>query len=132
MARASWRLHVDLPVVEVVLNPAPTGRRVTRRLLADTGAGTANAPFEVLMDEDDCLRCGGVPAQPVRLGGTYSGAFPRYYIRLEIPQLNTDVGVFAVGLPSVPDDVDGIACFRFLNRLNYGDFGDPGMFGLKS
>jgi hypothetical protein len=26
---------------------------------------------------------------------------------------------------------DGIACFRFLNRFTYGNFGDPGQFGLE-
>jgi hypothetical protein len=28
-------------------------------------------------------------------------------------------------------DFDGLACFRFLNRFGYGNFRDPGVFGLE-
>jgi hypothetical protein len=31
----------------------------------------------------------------------------------------------------VPRPFDGIACFRFLNRFTYGNFGDPNQFGLE-
>ena len=99
--------------------------------LADTGAGTAKAAFELLLDEHDCLLCGGKAAQTVGLGGAYAGSFPRYVIRVEIPKLNFDARVFAVGVPIVPTGLDGIACFRFVNRFTYGNFGDPAAFGLE-
>jgi len=31
-----------------------------------------------------------------------------------------------------PPGFDGTACFGFLNRFTYGNFGDPGQFGLES
>src|SRR5437879_3109927 len=37
-----------------------------------------------------------------------------------------------VGVLSVPPGLDGIACFSFLNRFHYGNFGDPGLFGLET
>jgi hypothetical protein len=37
----------------------------------------------------------------------------------------------AVGVPDPQNDFDGIACFRFLNRFTYGNFGDQGSFGLE-
>jgi hypothetical protein len=36
-----------------------------------------------------------------------------------------------VGVRSVPAGFDGIACFAFLDRFTYGNFGDPGQFGLE-
>jgi hypothetical protein len=36
-----------------------------------------------------------------------------------------------VGVPYPPPDFDGIACFRFLNRFTYGNFGDKNAFGLE-
>ena len=36
-----------------------------------------------------------------------------------------------VAVPSVPRWFDGIACFSFLNRFTYGNFGDPARFGLE-
>jgi hypothetical protein len=30
------------------------------------------------------------------------------------------------------DCVDGIACFGFLNRFHYGNFGDSALFGLET
>ena len=35
------------------------------------GAGTAQAGFEILLQETDCLLCGGIPSYPVTLGGAY-------------------------------------------------------------
>jgi hypothetical protein len=105
---------------------------VTRILLADTGAGTNQASFEMLLDEQDCLRCGAKPAQTVGLGGAYVGSFPRYRLRVAIPQFNFDSRVFVVGVPRTPAGLDGIACFRFLNRFAYGNFGNAGEFGLET
>jgi hypothetical protein len=34
-------------------------------------------------------------------------------------------------VPAYPVGFGGIACFRFLNRFTYGNFGDPNQFGLE-
>ena len=131
MARAQWPLRFDQPTIEIVLSLAQGGQKTVCTLLADTGAGTAQAAFELLLDEHDCLLGGGKAAQTVGLGGAYVGSFPRYVIRVEIPKLNFDARVFAVGVPTIPHGLDGIACFRFLNRFSYGNFGDPAAFALE-
>jgi hypothetical protein len=76
--------------------------------------------------------CGGKPFKTVALGGAYSGAHPVYLIPIEIPTLNFSARVFAVGVTSPPDGFDGIACFRFLNRFTYGNFGTKNEFGLET
>jgi hypothetical protein len=116
-------------MVEVALLAA-TGIKLSRRLLADTGAGTRKAPFELILSEADCLLCGGNPGQPVVLGGAYAGAFPVYVIRVQIVELSFDRYVRTVSVPSSPPNFDGLACFRFLNRFSYGNFGDADRFGL--
>lgn len=132
MPRVQRPLLTGRPIVEVTLAYAPNGQQVIRNLLADTGAGSSQSGFELLLDEDDCLLCGGVPLQPIILGGAYVGSFPIYLMQVKIPDLGFDKAVPAVGLPSPPAGVDGIACFRFLNRFNYGNFADPTRFGLET
>jgi hypothetical protein len=100
-------------------------------LVADTGAGSRASDFELILDEDDCLICGGIPDQSVSLGGAYTGPFPTYDLPVRIPALGFDQRILAVGVPSVLAGFDGIACFAFLNRFTYGNFGDPGQFGLE-
>ena len=90
------------------------------------------APFELLLDETDCLMCDGTVTQTVTLGGAYASTYPIYLIRVEMPSLAFDHDVLAVGVPNTPAGVDGIACFRFLNRFNYGNFGDRLAFGLET
>jgi hypothetical protein len=90
MPRAQWSLLLGQPIIEVNLTMAQGGQAVTRQLLADTGAGTAQSGFEMLMDEQDCLLCGGNPTQPIVLGGAYSGTFPIYLVRVQIPTLAFD------------------------------------------
>ena len=131
MPRALWPLRYDQPVIEVSLSWAAGGQDA-RALLADTGAGTAQAGFELILDEDDCLQAGGLPVQPVSLGGAYVGSYPVYAVRIQIPILGFDQHVRAVGVSTVPAGMDGLAGFRFLNRFAYGNFGDPGRFGLES
>jgi hypothetical protein len=84
------------------------------------------------LDEDDCLLCDGNPDQPVTLGGAYSGSFPTYVLPVQIPALGFAQNLRVVGVPSNPAGFDGLACFRFLNRFLYGNFGDPGVFGVES
>jgi hypothetical protein len=131
MARAQWPLKHGRPAIEIILTLALDGAKVPRTLLADTGAGSSQSVFEMLLDENDCILCGGRPAKLVPLGGAYSGTFPRYRMRVEIPQLNFANDVFVVGVPDPPKHLDGIACFRFLNRFTYGNFGNAGEFGLE-
>ncbi len=130
MARVTWLLRHGRPSVEIVLSLA-SGHPHPRTLLADTGAGSRSAAFELLLDEHDCLLCGGTPDQPVQLGGAYSGSFPTYVLPVRLPALGFDKAVRAVGVPFVPRGLDGIACFGFLNRFTYGNFGDPAQFGLE-
>jgi hypothetical protein len=104
---------------------------MNRILLADTGAGSDQALFELTLDEDDCLLCDTTDMGQVQLRGAYAGLFPIYGIRVEIPQIGCDEHVEAVGVPTIPSGFDGIAGFRFLNRFHYGNFGDKGQFGLE-
>jgi hypothetical protein len=131
MPRQQWPLSHGRPIIEIALTLAPNGQMVTRTLLADTGAGTDQAGFDLILDEQDCLFCGGRPFRPVALGGAYTGSFPVYLLRVQVPQLGFDRYLRAVGVPQTPTDLDGIACFRFLNRFTYGNFGDSTRFGLE-
>jgi hypothetical protein len=99
-------------------------------VLADTGAGSGSSGVDLILDEDDCLLC-GYPLKPIRLGGAYAGSFPTYGLPVRVPSLGFDRKLRAVGVPSVPAGFDGIACFSFLNRFTYGNFGDPSQFGLE-
>jgi hypothetical protein len=90
MPRAQWPLLANCPRIEVKLTRAAGGQVIVRNLLVDTGAGTSQAGFELLLDERDCLSCGGWPIQPVVLGGAYSGSFPAYLVRVQVPGLAFD------------------------------------------
>jgi hypothetical protein len=117
--------------VEIVLTQAAGGHPLNRQLVADTGPGTSQAGFELLLDEKDCLLCGGLPAHPVVLGGAYSGSFSVYVVRVQIPALGFDQPVRAVAVSACPAGFGGLACFRFLNRFTYRNFGAPDQFGLE-
>lgn len=84
------------------------------------------------MDEVDCLLCGGKLSEIVTLGGSIPGTFPVYGFSIEIPQLNFRRYLPVVGVAKTPDGFDGIACFRFLNRFTYGNFGNRGEFALET
>jgi len=131
MPRVRWPLRRDRPCVEVMLAAAAAGQQSSRLLLADTGAGSRNAPFELILDEDDCLLCGGLAGFSITLGGAYTGVFPIYDLAVRVPALGFDQNLRAVGVSSVPAGFDGIACFGFLDRLTYGNFGDPNQFGVE-
>lgn len=131
MPRACWVLHVDQPVIEIELPLARGGKSISRRLLADTGAGTNTTGFELLIDEQDCLLCGGNPLQPIVLGGAYRGSYPIFLVQVRIPSLGFDRFIPVVGVTGTPRGCDGMAGFRFLNRFHYGNFGNPKQFGLE-
>jgi hypothetical protein len=117
--------------VQVVLTLAQGGQPLLRTLLADTGAGSQKAGFELLLHEDDCLLCGGISLPSVVLGGAYAGSYPTFVLPLQLPALGFSQSINVVGVPSTPAGFDGIACFPFLNRFTYGNFGDAGQFGLE-
>ena len=131
MPRAQWVLRHGRPVIEIVLTLAQNNQKLIRTVLADTGAGEAQDPFEFVLDETDCVLCGGTPSKSVAIGGAYSGLHLVYSIRVEIPALNFHDDVFVVGVSAAPVDFDGIACFRFLNRFSYGNFGNKSEFCLE-
>ena len=75
------------------------------------------------------VRRQGVTNGPTRR--IFTGLFPLYRIRVEIPRLGFSRGISVIGVPTPPTSLDGIACFRFLNRFTYGNFGNAGEFGLE-
>lgn len=131
MPTLQWPLRHGRPCIQVVLTLAQGGQPMVRTLLADTGAGSRNSVFELLLDEDDCLLCGGNPDQPVTLGGAYAGSFPTYVLPVQLPELGFARNLRVVGIPSTPRGFDGIAYFSFLNRFQYGNFGDRNGFGIQ-
>ncbi len=131
MPRVQWPLWRNRPCVQIVLSGTAASQPLPRTLLADTGAGSRRVPFELILDETDCLRCGGLPRIWVTLRGAYRGRFRVYEIAVRLPALGFAQNLRAVGVPSILTEFDGIACFRFLNRFTYGNFGDPGQFGLE-
>ncbi len=131
MPRATWPLLRDKPRIESVLTQVIDGRPTARNLLADTGAGSRRAKFDLILDENDCVTCGGYVIGMATLGGAYSGQFPLYGIHIQIPLLGFDNDIRAIGVPQAPPGFDGLAGFRFLDRFGYGNFGDPDRFGLE-
>ncbi len=131
MPRAVWPLLNERPMIEVVLPQTNVGQPATRRLLADTGAGRSQSDFELFLEATDCSLYGGRSIGKVRLGGAYSGSFRVYEVRVQVPALGFDQVIRVVAVPA-PAGFNGIACFRFLNRFTYGNFGDPNQFGLET
>lgn len=130
MPPVQWPLYNDRPVIQIVLPSLSGGQDPIRRLVADTGAGTRQSVFQLLLDEQDCLQAGGILMGQVQLGGAYRGPFPVYLVEVRISQLPFDEPIPVVGLSQVPQGFDGIASFKFLNRFQYGNFGNLDYFGL--
>ncbi len=124
-----WPFQNDRPFIEVELS-APSGGDLVRRLLADTGAGNRQSVWQLILDDNDCLHCGGVFMGHVQLGGAYSGCFPLYLVKVRLSQLNFDESIPVVGVSRAPQGLDGIAGLKFLNRFHYGNFSNPDHFGL--
>src|SRR5215510_915939 len=102
MPPVQWSLQNDRPVIEVVLPSWNGGQAVVRCLIADTGAGTRQSVFPLILDETDCIQGGGIFMAYVQLGGAYAGSFPVYLVWVRIPQLNFDEPVPVVGVSQVP------------------------------
>jgi hypothetical protein len=132
MPRAVWHLVRGRRIISVILTLGQANQHVTRILLADTGAGGARVGFDLLLEHKDCLLSGQALSGPIVLRGAYAGSFPIYGIYVQIPQIGFSQHVRAVGIPAAPAGLGGIACFHFLNRFTYGNFGDPAQFGLET
>jgi hypothetical protein len=132
MPRAHWRLVRNRPVIQVHLDDPKNGSVRSRRLLADTGGGSDRSPFEIVLTEDDCRTCGVYTYHSVRLAGSYTGWVPVFAIRIKVPDLDFDGYVRVAAVQRTTPGLDGIACFRFLNRFNYGNFGRADQFGLET
>jgi hypothetical protein len=74
---------------------------------------------------------GGKALPSIALGGAYTGVCQAYRLSVRLPALGFAQTLAVVGVPSAPAGFDGIACFGFLNRFTYGNFGDPNQFGLE-
>ena len=85
-----------------------------------------------MLNEGDCQMFASETMFEVQLGGSFSGTFKIYAVRIRIPELDFNQRIRAVSVPSITAGFDGIACFRFLNRFTYGNFGDHGQFGLET
>jgi hypothetical protein len=132
MPLATWRLTGERPVIEIQLVSAQGDGRITRKLLADTGGGTRKSDFELVLSEQDCQSCGGIQSHTVNLRGSIQGTYSLYVVRVEISRLSFDHRIPVIAVPVSIPDLDGIACFRFLNRFTYGNFGRVDQFGLET
>lgn len=132
MAPVFWSLHHGRPCIEVQIKRTIDGLMLTRRLLADTGAGPVFSTFDLLLGAADCLRCSVAFVRTVQLAGAYRGMFPIHVVPVHIASLGLSANFRAVASNSVPPGFDGIACFRFLNQFTYGNFGQSHQFGLET
>jgi hypothetical protein len=132
MPRALWALLHERPRIQIAPAQYPAGQRPVLDLLADSGAGSNNSGFELILEESDCLKCGGRQTTTIHLGGAFSGPYPLYLLQVQIPQLGFARRIPAVGVPRMSAGFRGIACFRFLNRFTYGNFGHLDQFGLET
>jgi hypothetical protein len=102
MPRAVWARLKIRPRIQIETILIANEQQVTRNLIADTGAGSSRATVDLIMEELDCVLCGGVPSVSTALGGAYTGTFPVYNVRVQIPTLNFDGILRVVGVPNVP------------------------------
>lgn len=130
MPRLVWPLLNGRPVVEVVLTLNLTGTKLPRVLLADTGTGSAAASTDFILTESDCRACGRY-AGTIALTGAFAGIYKLFRTTVQIPALNFDQVLLAVGVPRIGRDYDGIAGYLFLNRFNFGNFGQRDHFGIE-
>lgn len=129
MSPTIWSLRDRRPSIAITLARGK-GRRV-RHLLADTGAGSDQSSFELLLSEKDCRESAIKVIGQTNLTGAYAGLFDVFAVVIRIPKLKFDDTIAAVGVPYLPYRFDGIACFKFLNRFHYGNFGDTESLDLS-
>lgn len=133
MRRITWLLRRGQPHIEVMLREPVSGHLISRTVLADTGAGPRHSAITLILSESDCQHFARKLVGMVSLAGFISGWFQVYELEVEIPQLQFTgfANSAAVASNQLPLDLDGIACFAFLNRFTYGNFGSPNQFGLE-
>jgi len=133
MPHVSWPLQKDRPVIQITFFAAEGEQVFTRTLLADTGGGRRHSRWDVILSTDDCRLFGLNQVGVVHLEGAYAGDFPLVMVHAALPALEGTRELVAVAIP--PEQMrlgtDGLAGFRFLNSFHYGNFGDPGQFGLE-
>jgi hypothetical protein len=100
MPRVLWPLLHGRPRIEICLNQYSNGQRLVCDLLADSGAGSQHAAFDVILEESDCLACGGQHAMSVQMRGAFSGMHSIYLVRVKVPQLAFDHQILAVAFPN--------------------------------
>ncbi len=132
MPQDTWPLRHGRPSIEVILTQLANGQPLNRFCLADTGAGTIQSRYELMLEESDCVLCRGQPQTVITLSGAYRGSFTIYRLRVQIPTLGFDQSVRVVAVPVALPGFDGIAAFRFVNRFGYGNFSNPTQFGLET
>jgi hypothetical protein len=90
--------------------------------------------MELVLSDVDRSRFSLGSAGTLRLGGAFSGSFPAFWVSVSIPTLGFTELCVAVAVPAsqLPHQLQGIACFRFLNRFTYTNFGDADRFGLET
>lgn len=134
MPQVCWSLQGGRPIIRITLVVRGTTQTAIRTLLADTGGGRLNAPFEIVLSENDCRQFSIGPVRAATMSGAFSGRFPLYLVWIEIPGLQFAQHVAAVAIPTaqLPRGFDGIAAFRFLNSFNYGNFSNPDQFCLET
>jgi hypothetical protein len=131
----TWTLRNGCPIVEVeFIHDGNVSRRV---LLADTGFGSEETFFQIVLTESDCRLFKGAPCGTAPVIGAVEGTYPTYMVKVQVRSLRWQRHIFALAVPSMPNsvsakDLDGIACFPFLNQFGYGNFDDSQQFGLKT
>src|SRR4051794_20636901 len=130
MPRVTWPLLHNRPSIRVVLALGDP-QIATRDLLADTGAGSNSEAFKLILAESDCQLNGIRSRSSVALSGAFVSIFPLYLVIVQIPALGFIADLPVVGVPVPAPGFKGTACFRFLNRFDYGNFGNPAQFGLE-
>ena len=133
MARVSWALQNGQPVVRLYLREPGTGVLLPRTLLADTGAGSSRVPIELALSENDVARFGARGTTTMISSGAIRGQFSTASVWIELPSLNLSrqVAVMTVPASQLPQGLDGIVTYRFLNEFSFGNFGDRTTFGLE-
>jgi hypothetical protein len=134
IARVLWPLEKGQPIVRLYLREPRTGILLPRTLLADTGAGSAQVPIELVLSENDVARFGERGTTRMVSSGAIRGEFPTASVWIELPTLDVSrpVAVMTVPFAQLPQDLDGIVTYRFLNSFTFGNFGDKTQFGLET
>lgn len=92
MLRLTWLLKNHQPIISIQLRDF-FGLPYERILLADTGAGPSNSPFDFVLSETDCQRFGILKPAFVGLGGAVRGIFPIYLMAIEIELKGYSLGI---------------------------------------